>query len=174
MMINKAILLLAIGCLTASVATAQMKKTDNKQKFPTVKNQQTVQQVGEAQMKLSAPNPDQDGDGHSAYSHGGDDCDDTDALRYPGNVEVADADNRDEDCNAETYGFLDNDDDGFMSAQACNERADGSMNCGPDCDDQNSSVHPLQIDILNGRDDNCNLAIDEDQTAAQLRALLGQ
>ena len=171
-MLTKTTLLAAITALSLSMAQAQVTKT--KPKPALQQSQQTVQQVGEANMTLPAASPDQDGDGHDSYAFGGADCDDTDAQRFPGNVEVADPENRDEDCNPETYGALDYDGDGFVSARACNIRRDGSMNCGPDCDDRTKSIHPLQIDVLNGRDDNCNLEIDEDQTLEQVRALLRQ
>src|SRR5206468_983594 len=36
----------------------------------------------------SCTHPDMDGDGHTATSCGGDDCDDTDPHRFPGNTEV--------------------------------------------------------------------------------------
>lgn len=46
--------------------------------------------------------PDADGDGHRSQACGGaanDDCDDNDANRYPGNVEVCDDVGHDEDCD---------------------------------------------------------------------------
>lgn len=48
---------------------------------------------------------DSDGDGRMAAWCGGDDCDDGDADRYPGNPERLDAANHDEDCRPETTGF---------------------------------------------------------------------
>ena len=128
-------------------------------------------------MELNLPEPairDADGDGELSLAHGGGDCDDNDANAYPGNVEVADPLSHDEDCNPETFGNLDADGDRFVSAGACNRRPDGTMNCGRDCDDRNPAIHPLQIDILNGRDDNCNLEVDEDQTAAEVLRLIQQ
>ena len=116
---------------------------------------------------------DADGDGHDAIIHGGDDCDDNDANRFPGNVEVADPANHDEDCDPTTFGSRDQDGDGFIDALACNRMRNGELNCGRDCDDRKPWVHPNQMDVFNGEDDNCNGAIDEHQSEATIRRLLG-
>lgn len=116
---------------------------------------------------------DWDCDGHVGIARGGDDCDDGDANRYPGNVEVHDGNDHDEDCDYTTYGEVDGDEDGYFSAAACNIGPDGTRYCGSDCNDGNASIHPTQIDVLNGRDDNCNGQVDEDQTRADLLRMLG-
>lgn len=101
-------------------------------------------------------NPDADGDGHAAVKCGGDDCDDGDRNRYPGNPEQCDAGGHDEDCNPDTlaYDVLgsfrpagvsqdgDEDGDGLISKQCCNRQADGSMECGLDPDDHNPALRP--------------------------------
>lgn len=173
-MFNKFIAIIAIGCLAASTATAQVKKTDNKMKIPTKKTQPVFQQSDEVEMKLSTPQKDADGDGFDSIASGGADCDDSDANRFPGNAEVADMNGHDEDCNPETFGVRDQDGDGYVVDWACNSDSSGRLYCGTDCDDMNKAIHPLQIDILNGRDDNCNGVMDEDQTLDQLRALLAE
>lgn len=61
---------------------------------------------------------DADGDGHDSVACGGDDCDDGDPNRFPGNTEVCDADGKDEDCDTTTFGSRDEDNDGFVD-QAC-------------------------------------------------------
>ncbi|WMS86822.1 MopE-related protein [Pleionea litopenaei] len=61
------------------------------------------------------PCEDRDGDGHGALSCGGDDCDDRDPNRFPGNPEICDANGIDEDCDPKTVGDKDADGDGFIS-----------------------------------------------------------
>jgi len=55
---------------------------------------------------------DQDGDGHRSAACGGDDCDDHDRDRFPGNLERCDS-SHDEDCDSMTYGVRDGDFDGY-------------------------------------------------------------
>ncbi len=61
---------------------------------------------------------DRDGDGYSSIQCGGSDCDDRDANRYPGNVEVCDSLGHDEDCDPQTFGDRDDDNDGYID-QVC-------------------------------------------------------
>lgn len=100
---------------------------------------------------------DVDGDGHESIACGGDDCDDGRADRYPGNAEICDTTNVDEDCDPTTFGRRDQDDDGVIDARCCN-----GNNCGDDCDDMQSSVHPTATETCNQRDDDCDGVTDED------------
>jgi hypothetical protein len=130
---------------------------------------------------------DRDGDGHDAKTWNGDDCDDADANRFPGNVEVADS-SHDEDCNPATIdtgtrlhaasGDGDKDNDTFIDENVGNfsdgnylaedvnyfitERDGRTFVHGTDCDDTRPDVHPQQIEVCNGRDDNCDGNVDEE------------
>ncbi len=97
---------------------------------------------------------DQDGDGHTSAACGGDDCDDTDPDRFPGNAEVCDG-SHDEDCDATTLGD-DRDGDGHVPRGCCN-----GATCGDDCDDDASGVHPGAVDGCGGGDEDCDLEVDE-------------
>lgn len=99
---------------------------------------------------------DMDGDGVDSRSCGGTDCDDGDPRRFPGNMEVCDADDLDEDCDPETFGFRDQDMDGFPDARCCNEDI-----CGTDCDDNSAVVHPGEADSCDGLDNDCNGTVDD-------------
>lgn len=63
---------------------------------------------------------DADGDGHYSEATGGDDCDDGNSNRYPGNIEICDANGVDEDCDLQTGGQRDLDGDGFTDAACFN------------------------------------------------------
>ena len=72
----------------------------------------------ELAQRCEMPCEDRDGDGHTAVHCGGDDCDDNDANRFPGNVEIQDAQDHDEDCDVNTHGFF----RGAHSTQICDGR----------------------------------------------------
>ncbi len=100
--------------------------------------------------------PDADGDGADSIACGGDDCDDDDPDRFPGNEEVCDAEGHDEDCDGATLGGRDVDRDGFVSDVCCNDDV-----CGLDCADGIGAVHPDAAEVCNLRDDDCDGAVDE-------------
>ena len=105
---------------------------------------------------------DADGDGHGIAECGGDDCDDGDANRYPGNTEVCDADNHDEDCDPRTYGVRDNDGDGEPDDRCCNFEESGEAYCGTDCDDVRAGVNPRVPEVCDELDNDCDGEVDED------------
>ncbi len=106
-----------------------------------------------------------DGDGVDAVECGGEDCDDGDDDRFPGNPEICDSAGVDEDCDPSTLGGADLDGDGFEDLACCNTQADGTLLCGDDCDDSEASVRPDQVDnTCDGVDNDCDGDIDENGT----------
>jgi hypothetical protein len=112
---------------------------------------------------------DADGDGHPDRScldpEGeplGDDCDDADPDRYPGNVEHCDLldPDHDEDCVDATFGTLDEDQDGVVDARCCAVGQDEVTRCGADCDDDNPSRFPEHPEICDGIDNDCDGEVD--------------
>jgi hypothetical protein len=104
---------------------------------------------------------DADGDGHVApTADGGDDCDDGDPTRYPGNAEVCDPAGHDEDCDPATFGFRDADGDGHPDA-ACTNISGSDLSSGDDCDDNRAGIHPGVPEVCNNADDDCDGGVDE-------------
>ena len=104
---------------------------------------------------------DADGDGVDSVAAGGADCDDGDPNRYPGNTEVCDRDDHDEDCDPTTFGQLDRDRDGFVS-NACANHNGSSIMVGQDCNDARADQHPGLAETCDGRDNDCDGDTDED------------
>ncbi|MFO0684656.1 MAG: putative metal-binding motif-containing protein [Sandaracinus sp.] len=103
---------------------------------------------------------DADGDGADAMECGGTDCDDANAAYHPGATEVCDPAHADEDCDPSTFGVRDADGDGAPDARCCNGTG-AAARCGTDCDDALPGVGPNASEVCNGRDDDCDTAIDE-------------
>ena len=128
----------------------------------------TTDTCSEAARRCENVGPDVDGDGSrdaNCYDYRGvplgDDCDDTDSTRKPGNLEVCDTMGRDEDCDLSTFGGIDSDNDGYESSACCQQDATGRQRCGNDCDDAVGSTHPLAGEICNGIDDDCDVLVDD-------------
>jgi hypothetical protein len=100
--------------------------------------------------------PDADGDGVDRIECGGDDCDDEDPGRYPGNPEICDAEGIDEDCDMTTVGDLDVDGDGHISDECCN-----GDTCGDDCADKLPDFFAGATEVCDLRDQDCDGNVDE-------------
>ncbi len=121
---------------------------------------------------VSCEDGDVDKDGHRAISCGGDDCDDNDANRYPGNLEVCDSEGHDEDCDASTLGGPedgDKDGDRYVDRGCCNVQEGGFLLCGEDCNDLKSGINPGQEEACNGVDDDCDGVVDGRDEPDQLK-----
>ncbi len=132
---------------------------------------------------------DADGDGHGdpdvttsacaapvGWVTSSDDCDDTSAVKFPGNPELCDG--LDNDCNGivddgatNTY-YRDDDGDGHgdpaVTAQAC-APPPGYVASSDDCDDTSAAKFPGNPEICDGLDNNCNDVIDEGATTTYYR-----
>ncbi len=100
------------------------------------------------------------------------DCDDGDAAAYPGATEFCDG--HDDDCDgavdeasavdAATW-YADADGDGFgdvaTTTRAC-ALPSGHSADSSDCDDGDAAVHPAADERCDGRDDDCDGVVDED------------
>ena len=98
------------------------------------------------------------------------DCDDTDAAIHPGVTDICDG--LDNDCDSQidedpdrTF-YLDADEDGFGDPShplsSCDEHPSFVGNAS-DCDDGNASIYPEAPDVCDGRDNDCDGTIDDEE-----------
>ncbi len=104
------------------------------------------------------------------------DCDDDEALSFPGNIEICDG--IDNDCSGtaddltgtQATWYPDDDGDGFGSADpraaiTSECPGEGYVDTNSDCNDADASVHPDATEICNGVDDDCTGAADDGPSA---------
>jgi len=103
---------------------------------------------------------DADGDGFDSVACGGADCDDANPDRFPGNVEVCDPEDVDEDCDPTTFGTRDADGDGFVDAACCNVMGETRL-CGDDCSDTRRDMRPGFAETCDFLDNDCDGETDE-------------
>jgi len=127
---------------------------------------------------------DNDGDGHGAGSFTveactapdgmadvDDDCDDSEALTYPGANETCDSE--DNDCDGDIdeasddagIWYRDADGDGYGDPDDSIEECDGGtayVSDATDCDDSDGEVNPGATEVCNGLDDDCDTLVDDD------------
>lgn len=133
-----------------------------------------VPTVGTAAVELDLRALDLDDDGYvtSEGAFPGSDCNDDDPAIHPGATELCDGvDNNCVNGEADAPGgatyYRDADGDGFGNPSAlpnlsCTPPAGYVLEAG-DCNDQDPNIHPRQAELVcDGRDDNCDGAIDND------------
>ncbi len=129
--------------------------------------------------------------GYSTYST---DCDDSDASRDPGNTEVCDDADVDEDCDtladdsdpststaSKTAWFIDADADGYgddagVGSTRCSAPGSDYVAGNDDCDDADAAVNPAADDVcFDSVDGDCNGSTGCDKTDADSsRELIGE
>ena len=117
-------------------------------------------------------------DAPSGYVADSTDCDDADATVNPGEVEICDGDDVDEDCDGSaddadagvdgsTYStwYLDSDGDGYGDSDSSTDKCDapsGYVADSTDCDDSAASTNPGAAEYCDDHDDDCDGEVDED------------
>ncbi|HMA04714.1 MAG TPA: putative metal-binding motif-containing protein, partial [Methanomicrobiales archaeon] len=114
--------------------------------------------------KLSAGEADADGDGFRVCDG---DCDDTNSAVHPGASEICDG--LDNDCDGEVDEgvrlsfYRDADGDGYGSRETLQDCSapTGYAAVSGDCDDLNPAIYPGAAEVCDGKDNDCDVIVDE-------------
>jgi len=125
---------------------------------------------------------DADSDGAISTAFGGDDCDDANAAINPSADEICDG--VDNNCDglvddddptvdaSDSPWYADSDQDGFGNdsqvVYRCEAPGGSAVQDNTDCNDNNADIHPLAIEICDGRDNNCDGLTDDEDPALDL------
>jgi hypothetical protein len=103
---------------------------------------------------------DADSDGFATTTAGPQeiDCDDADALTYPGAPELLDGKDNDCDGTIDEDTTVDVDGDGFTTPSLDPQKLD--------CNDNDAAINPDATEVFDGVDNNCDGAVDEGFTDA--------
>jgi hypothetical protein len=110
----------------------------------------------------------------NGYVSSSDDCDDADAMKYPGNTETCDL--KDNDCDGviddgvQTTYYADQDGDGHgdaQSAAAACSAPNGYVSSSDDCDDADATKYPGNTEVCDAKDNDCDGQVDDGATDAK-------
>ena len=117
---------------------------------------------GDWDRHMNPADLDDDGDGYTDESEGGDDCEPLDNQSNPGVTDES-CDGKDNDCNGLTDDFVqfaDTDGDGIRDCVDWDDDDDGDPDLG-DCNDTDDSIYHGATETCNGVDDDCDGETDE-------------
>ncbi|MBM4365015.1 MAG: FG-GAP repeat protein [Deltaproteobacteria bacterium] len=114
-------------------------------------------------------------DGATGYAVNAGDCDDSDAAVNPGELELCDSADTDEDCDGladdddtsatgQSRSYADADGDSYGNASAATLACDapaGNVSNDDDCDDTDAAINPAATEACDGDDNDCDGSTDE-------------
>ena len=112
------------------------------------------------------PGVDLDGDGYASVASGGDDCDDSVALTWPGAPEQCDSADNDCDCGGDSNGDgvdCGSGDIGVDEGTQDDEDGDGELSCQGDCDNQDATIYSTAPELCDGLDNDCDGVLPGDE-----------
>ncbi len=104
----------------------------------------------------------------SSYTTDSTDCNDSNADTYPGAMEICDGLSNDcDNTNGLSSDEIDDDGDGFVECMIAFTGWNGVGNVvgGNDCDDDQADMYPLNIEVCDGLDNDCDGDLDDDDAS---------